>query len=106
MALKWTKTSAPPPSTSMKPKPFSPLNHLTVPCAITSPSISWSHLATADYCQTLDHDNAHANSQGRSTYHGSRTATAPLVLHTSDPIPHSRCLDRQVRDGEPSPLTS
>src|SRR5690606_41525610 len=30
MALKWTNTSFPP-SCSMKPKPFSSLNHLTVP---------------------------------------------------------------------------
>src|SRR5690606_25670580 len=27
-------TSAPPPSTEMKPNPFSALNHLTTPCAI------------------------------------------------------------------------
>src|SRR5690606_2202235 len=32
MAEKWTKTSSPP-STAMKPYPFSLLNHLTVPCA-------------------------------------------------------------------------
>jgi hypothetical protein len=30
-ALKWTKTSAPPPSGVMKPYPFSSLNHFTVP---------------------------------------------------------------------------
>src|SRR3954452_3215566 len=34
MAEKWTKTSAVPPSGVMKPKPFSPLNHFTVPCVI------------------------------------------------------------------------
>src|SRR5438876_10796812 len=33
MAEKWTKTSWPPPSTLMNPKPLSELNHLTVPCA-------------------------------------------------------------------------
>src|SRR6478735_6900875 len=33
MAEKCTKTSAPPPSCSMKPKPFSLLNHFTVPVA-------------------------------------------------------------------------
>src|SRR5262245_39219965 len=33
MAEKWTKTSCPP-STEMKPKPLSALNHLTVPCAM------------------------------------------------------------------------
>src|SRR5690242_18382875 len=37
MAFQWTKTSAPPPSTEMKPKPLSALNHLTVPCATNSP---------------------------------------------------------------------
>src|SRR3954471_5284418 len=37
MAEKWTKTSAGPPSGVMKPKPFSPLNHFTVPCAMFSP---------------------------------------------------------------------
>src|ERR687885_1195118 len=37
MAEKWTKTSAVPPSGVMKPKPFSPLNHFTVPCAMFSP---------------------------------------------------------------------
>ncbi len=31
IAEKWQKTSAPPPSCSMKPKPFSALNHYTVP---------------------------------------------------------------------------
>ena len=31
IAEKWTKTSSPPPSCAMKPKPFSALNHLTVP---------------------------------------------------------------------------
>jgi hypothetical protein len=31
IAEKWAKTSGPPPSCSMKPKPFSALNHLTVP---------------------------------------------------------------------------
>src|SRR5215475_8618056 len=34
MAEKCTNTSDPPPSTVMKPKPFSALNHLTVPCAM------------------------------------------------------------------------
>src|SRR3954447_12284254 len=34
MAEKCTKTSGPSPSCSMKPKPFSALNHLTVPCAM------------------------------------------------------------------------
>src|SRR4051812_16915263 len=34
MAEKWTKTSALPSSGVMKPKPFSPLNHFTVPCAM------------------------------------------------------------------------
>src|SRR3954453_23067671 len=39
MAEKWTNTSAPPPSTVMKPKPLSALNHFTVPCAmLNSPS--------------------------------------------------------------------
>src|SRR4051794_17569098 len=41
MAEKWTNTSAPPPSTGMKPKPLSALNHFTVPCAmLNSPSES------------------------------------------------------------------
>src|SRR5215813_2678304 len=35
MAEKCTNTSDPPPSTVMKPKPFSALNHLTVPCAMS-----------------------------------------------------------------------
>jgi len=35
IAVWWTKTSAPPPSCAMKPKPLSSLNHLTVPCAIS-----------------------------------------------------------------------
>src|ERR1700712_1506076 len=35
MPEKGTKTSAPPLSGAMKPKPFSLLNHFTVPCAIT-----------------------------------------------------------------------
>src|SRR3954467_15097945 len=43
IALKWTKTSAPPPSWVMKPKPFSPLNHFTVPVAT-----SVAFLETAD----------------------------------------------------------
>src|SRR6185436_18312988 len=34
MAEKWTKTSLPP-SRSMKPKPLSPLNHLTVPIILS-----------------------------------------------------------------------
>src|SRR3954467_5956908 len=34
IAEKCTKTSGPPPSCSMKPKPFSALNHFTVPCAM------------------------------------------------------------------------
>src|SRR5918911_253960 len=38
MDEKWTKTSAPPPSGLMKPKPFSPLNHFTVPEAMSAPS--------------------------------------------------------------------
>src|ERR1700722_11440143 len=33
MAEKWTKTSWPPSSGLMNPKPLSALNHLTVPCA-------------------------------------------------------------------------
>src|SRR5919206_991857 len=37
MAEKWTNTSGPPPSTEMKPKPFSALNHFTTPCAMCSP---------------------------------------------------------------------
>src|SRR4051794_28193420 len=39
MAEKWTKTSALPSSGVMKPKPFSPLNHFTVPCAMSLSSI-------------------------------------------------------------------
>src|SRR3954454_8662210 len=35
MAEKWQKTSGPPPSCSMKPKPFSALNHFTVPWVIS-----------------------------------------------------------------------
>src|SRR4051794_31671725 len=47
MAEKWTNTSAPPPSTVMKPKPLSALNHFTVPCAmLNSPS------ENADPCDT------------------------------------------------------
>src|ERR1700722_15153100 len=38
MALKCTNTSGPPSSCVMKPKPFSPLNHLTVPVAMAIPS--------------------------------------------------------------------
>src|SRR5215217_4741567 len=38
MAEKCTKTSGPPPSWAMKPKPFSALNHLTVPWGTVSPS--------------------------------------------------------------------
>src|SRR3954454_2520486 len=34
MAEKWQKTSQPPPSCSMEPKPFSGLNHFTVPWVI------------------------------------------------------------------------
>src|SRR3954452_23222181 len=34
MALWWTKRSLPPSSGVMKPKPFSSLNHLTVPVAM------------------------------------------------------------------------
>src|SRR5919107_4400679 len=37
MAEEWTKTSWPP-STAMKPKPFSALNHFTVPCATCAPT--------------------------------------------------------------------
>src|SRR5690349_6617205 len=37
MAEKWTKTSSPPESGAMKPKPFSALNHLTVPEAMSDP---------------------------------------------------------------------
>src|SRR6476646_7578967 len=33
----WTKTSGPPPSTTMKPKPFCALKHLTVPVGIVPP---------------------------------------------------------------------
>src|SRR6185295_5117424 len=36
MALKWTKTSGPD-SCVMNPKPFSPLNHLTVPIVMDNP---------------------------------------------------------------------
>jgi hypothetical protein len=32
----WTNTSFPPPSRAMKPKPFSMLNHLTVPASSTA----------------------------------------------------------------------
>src|SRR3954447_23667131 len=34
MAGEWTKKSGPLSSVAMKPKPFSALNHLTVPCGI------------------------------------------------------------------------
>ena len=33
MAVWWQKTSSPPPSWVMKPKPFASLNHFTVPVA-------------------------------------------------------------------------
>src|ERR1700694_950405 len=33
----WTKTSGPPPSTSMKPKPFCMLKNFTVPVGIVAP---------------------------------------------------------------------
>src|SRR5581483_12204824 len=35
MFEKWAKTSGPPPSCSMKPKPFSALNHFTVPVVMS-----------------------------------------------------------------------
>jgi Ca2+-binding RTX toxin-like protein len=37
IAEKWAKTSEPPPSGSMNPKPLASLNHLTVPVAICAP---------------------------------------------------------------------
>src|SRR5688500_1455177 len=42
MAEKCTNTSGPP-STAMNPYPFSPLNHFTVPCAMTA---SWPRFGT------------------------------------------------------------
>src|SRR5215204_1562441 len=45
MALKCAKTSALPSSGAMKPKPFSALNHLTVPVAIL---LSFCPMGTAD----------------------------------------------------------
>src|SRR6266571_780627 len=44
MALKCTNTSGPPASWVMKPKPFSPLNHFTVPVAIAKSFLSWPEL--------------------------------------------------------------
>src|SRR6202042_3867753 len=44
IALKCTKTSGPPPSWVMKPKPFSPLNHFTEPVAIENPLLPWPDL--------------------------------------------------------------
>src|SRR5580698_4724226 len=41
MALKCTNTSGPPASWVMKPKPFSPLNHFTVPVVMAIPLSSW-----------------------------------------------------------------
>src|SRR5690606_14954657 len=47
IAEKWAKTSAPPSSGLMKPKPFSALNHFTVPVVMVSPSGSAARLAGA-----------------------------------------------------------
>src|SRR3954465_7335285 len=44
MALKWTKTSGAPPSGVMKPYPFSPLNHFTVPCATVVLLLRWERI--------------------------------------------------------------
>src|SRR5688572_26496080 len=54
MALKCAKTSAEPSSGAMKPKPFSALNHLTVPVAIllfllfSGPLIAYPMRSTVD----------------------------------------------------------
>src|SRR5215211_111002 len=67
----------------MKPKPFSPLNHLTVPCAMTHLLASRGRtVRLSDCCRTPVLTHAHAKSQGRSTNHGSRIATAHSVCHT------------------------
>src|SRR5689334_10287810 len=48
MALKWTKTSGPD-SCVMNPKPFSPLNHLTVPVVMDNPLHSWPDSNRSSY---------------------------------------------------------
>src|SRR5829696_6167802 len=66
----------------MKPKPFSPLNHLTVPCAMKYLLASrgrTSRLSTAVERQTLPTPTQ--NSRERSTDHDTRLATAPQVCH-------------------------
>src|SRR5688500_14132287 len=66
----------------MKPKPFSPLNHLTVPCAMNHLLASrgrTSRLSTAVERQTLPTPTQ--NSRERSTDHDTRPATALQVSH-------------------------
>src|SRR4029450_1622386 len=46
IAEKWTNTSSSP-SREMNPKPFSLLNHFTVPCSANVPSCAWSGRSVA-----------------------------------------------------------
>src|SRR5690606_31801681 len=82
MAEKWTKTSSPP-STAMKPYPFSLLNHLTVPCAtlriLTSlpPASAVPMAETAPY-RTLG-NRAHQTGRRDCTIRNRSATYAPSV---------------------------
>src|SRR4051795_508237 len=84
MDEKWTKTSAAPPSGVMKPKPFSPLNHFTVPCAMLLSSTKWTAAAlrlvehrVARRTQPRDPDLAHQRG-------ARKTSSRPRTTHRTN----------------------
>src|SRR3954453_5893951 len=97
MFEKWAKTSGPPPSCSMKPKPFSELNHLTVPVAM-------SHLLRGSARGCTPREPLRCHNEPRPDLHrryksarrhtvaralevsGTTTATAPILAR--HPHPH------------------
>src|SRR5215213_6648463 len=79
MALKCAKTSALPSSGAMKPKPFSALNHLTVPVAIL---LSFCPMGTADASpmrSTVDRGPGSGLPPGRGARGGVRSGIRHLV---------------------------
>src|ERR1700730_1335950 len=90
MALKCTNTSGPPASWVMKPKPFSPLNHFTVPLAIAIPSFPGltrsvdQRIAAGGSCEPeglplLDAGVAPSMPQYRACASGARNPSATAV---------------------------
>src|SRR6266516_6926150 len=103
MAEKWTNTSAPPPSGEMKPKPFSLLNHFTVPCVIlVFPFVRRGRAPCATPAIALPHvEPGRTNARRKDPARHARGGRLPTTRHHGSSRRPDPAILSMVKSGRP-----